>query len=128
MQEFQFIRDGKPEIVYAERWGWAAAFNDGTEMKQFGDDAIFHQVGEIDQSRLTLFCLYNISHPEKFIDIPWKVGMKIVHGYKKFMENGRVLHERTIYKFGYKSAGRYFLSFILPDDRIVLTDDPNMIF
>lgn len=130
MQQFKYIHDGVEEIVYAERWGWSALFEDGSELKQFDESGVFHRVGEIDQEKLVLITLYKLSDHTHYISVKWEKGMRLVHGYRQHIrhyDDGRT-EKTTIYRFGYKRAGRFWLNYVMPDDSIVLSDDIDPVF
>lgn len=114
-----------------ERWVWGIVYKDGTEFKQFGDDGIFHQIGEINQDQIAMAVLYKPEDPEnKRIDIPWKDGMKIIHKYRNLILNAGTEDEirHKVYIFGYKNGDQYHFNYILPDDRIIMspTDDVDV--
>lgn len=119
--------NGKEIEIAPERWVWGCIYEDGTELKQFGDDGVFHRVGEIDQEKVAIAVLYNFEHPEKRIDIPWKKGMRLIHKYRNIVFDYMSESSRTVrvYIFGYKDGDQYSYIFILPDDRIVFSNDIN---
>lgn len=97
------------------------------ELHQFGDDGIFHQVGEIDQDRVQLVTLYRYDDMTKRVDIPFREGMKLIHKYRNVRPAGYKDFIR-VYMFGYKYEGSHAFYFILPDDRVILspTDDIDL--
>ncbi len=113
-----------------ERWGWGIVYKDGTELKQFGDDGKFHQVGEINQDEISMAVLYKLDDLGKRIDIPWKDGMRLIHKYRNIVlnYNGPEDQQRKvkIYVFGYKDGDSYSYLFVLPDDRIVFSPTENL--
>ena len=111
--------------VNIERWAWAVVYNDGTQLRQFGDDGIFHQIGEVNQGIVKLFVMYKPEDERKRIDIVFQPGMRLIHKYRnvkpyysdKFIK---------VYMFGYKYKNQYAYNFILPDDRIIQSPIDNI--
>ncbi len=127
--------NGKDIEIALERWVWGVVYEDGTELSQFEvtvvdgkvTGGVFHRVGEIDQEKVVMAVLYNFEHPEKRIDIPWKKGMRLIHKYRNIVfdymsENKR---EARVIMFGYKDGDHHSVMFILPDDRIVFSNNPD---
>lgn len=108
-----------------ERWVWGVVYKDGTELKQFGDDGIFHQFGEINQEEVAMFVMYKFDDDSKRIDLPVE-GKQIFHFYRNLVFDMLTEGERKVraYCFGYKDkeTGASAYHFILPDDRIVISD------
>jgi hypothetical protein len=126
-KQYTFIRDGVSEKVSPERWGWGVVYNDGTELKQFGDDGIFHQFKEIDQSKVKMFVMYNLDNQSKRIDVVVDPARtQIFHLYRNFiLEVGADMGRRVkVYIFGTKDrkTGVTQYNYILPDDRILKAD------
>lgn len=118
--------------VQPERWVWGVIYKDDTELHQFGDDGIFHQIGEVKQDQIKMAVLYRYGGPlERRIDIPWRDGMKLIHKYRNIVLNAGNLQEKRIkiYIFGYKYGDQYNLNYVLPDDRMVQSpkDDVELI-
>jgi hypothetical protein len=121
----QYIFKNTGEEVALERWAWGAIFVDGSELKQFADDGTYHQIGEIDQSKLSLFVMYRTDDPNKRIDMSFKEGMRLVHKYK--MVKPYYMQDFVrVYCFGYNKAGQEHRVFILPDDRFIVADHENV--
>lgn len=121
--EYKLPKTG--ETVALERWAWGAIYTDGTELKQFADDGIFHQIGEIEQDRLAMFVMYKPEDPKKRIDMPFKPGMKLVHVYKMCRPYYMQDFVR-VYCFGYNKGDQQHRVFILPDDRLIMADHENV--
>lgn len=124
--DYTFVRDGVPEAVELERWGWGVVYKDGTELKQFGDDGTFHQFKEVVQENVAMFVMYNTGDPvalKKRIDIPVVEGMQIFHFYRIVVLAGGSGEERRVrcFVFGWKLDGATTYTFILPDDRIIVS-------
>lgn len=117
-----YNNNGKAEEVKEERWGWGVVYRDGTELKQFGDDGIFHRFAEIDQERVAMFVMIKPDGTGR-VDMPLPEGVQIFHFYRQLVLNANTPEEKriTIYCFGWKDkktkAEHYH--FILPDDRMV---------
>lgn len=126
-QTYKFIRNGVAEKVQREAWRWQAHYTDGSVLKQFDDDGIFHQFAEIDQSRLMWFKMVHDTAPEQILIFP--EGAKLVHKYINTILNAGTVDERRIrlYAFGYQLNGQNHFIAILPDNTVVVTDDFNNI-
>jgi hypothetical protein len=109
------------EEVSEERWGWGVVYKDGTELHQFGSQGDFHQVGEIVQENVHLFVMYKLDDPSKRIDLIVPQGAKIIHKYRH-IRPFYLAHFVKVYILGYKKGDHYCYNFILPDDRIVVSD------
>jgi len=131
MQNYTFIRDGKPERVIPELWRWEATYIDGTVLKQFGDDGIFHQFGEIDQEKLTVFKMVSPDFPQVYSIAINPGEMKVIHYYKNLILGAGSPSEARvkIYVFGFeqKVFGHVAKSLfvITPSNELVCTNDIN---
>lgn len=126
-----FFTENEKEIeVPIERWAWGVVYEDGSELHQFedrGEQGVFHRIGEIEQDKIKMAVLYQPENLSKRIDIDWKKGMRIIHKYRNFVfdymsENPR---KEKAYIFGYKDGEAHSILFILPDDRIVFSSNPD---
>lgn len=91
------------------------------ELHQFSKDGTFHQIGEVDQDRVKMFVMYKPENPMKRIDMPIQPGMRLIHKYKNVKPF--YLDEFVrVYMFGYKDGDQYSYFFILPDDRMILSN------
>ena len=124
--EYKYTNEkGEIEIIQPERWVWGVVYDDDTELHQFGSDGVFHRIGEIDQDRVKLATLYKLSDMSKRIDLPFQKGMKLVHKYrniKPFYLDSFV----KVYMFGYKLEGKHSFTFVLPDDRLIVSPVDNV--
>lgn len=128
MSDYKFYRDdiGKWVEAKPERWRWVAQYTDGSELKQFGDDGIYHQFREIDQQRLHTFSMVSDERPP--LVLAWVPGRKLIHFYNNYVKkdsNGTTL--TRIYCFGYEEKGHKVIFCIMPDDGIVITDDQEKV-
>jgi len=48
------------EVIEPERWIWGVVYKDGTELHQFGNDLIFHQIKEIKWAEVKMFTMYKL--------------------------------------------------------------------
>lgn len=122
---WKFNRNGVWEDVEPRRWVWGAVYTDGTELKQYGDDGIFHQIGEVEQDRLKMLVMYRLDDPEKRYDLVITEGMKIFVFYlntKPYYLDEFI----TTTVFGYSKNGQKHYLFILPDDRVIVSDIENI--
>lgn len=94
-------------------------------LKQFDEETgEFHQIGEIEQDRLEMFTMYKPSDPDllKRIDMPFNSDeMKLVHKYKMVKPFYLDQYVR-VYMFGYNKGKQTHRVFILPDDRMIVSD------
>jgi len=110
-----------------ERWVWGIVYKDGTEISQFGGDGTFHRVGEVDQDRIAMAVLHRFDDFSRRVDIPWRAGMRLIHKYRNIVLEAGTEAERQarVYMFGYKDGAHHSVLFVLPDDRIVFSNDPE---
>jgi len=118
-------KDGREIEATLERWGWGVVYKDKTELRQFGDDGVFHQFAEIKQDELEMFVMMMTDGSEKRIDMA-VTGKQIFHFYHNIVLNMLTPEQRKIrvYCFGWKDkeTGATSYNFILPDDRVVIAD------
>lgn len=115
--------DGKETEVALERWVWIVVYKDNTVLSQFGEDGIFHQIGEIEQDRVARAMLAKTDDRSQVIEIPWEDGMRIIHKYRNIVFNALSPEERRVrvYIFGWKKGQEHVYIFVLPDDRIIIS-------
>jgi len=135
------------EHVLEETWQWEAHYDDGTVLKQFDDTQkapeqygseayVFHQVKEIDQTKLHVFKMVNPQAQKEYTLIFNPQYMKLVHFYRHPTLNMLTPAEIKIklYCFGYKilikRPGEYGgdialpnYNVITPTDELIITDD-----
>lgn len=131
--KYIFNRDG--EIIDAgekELWCWEAVYDDGEVLKQFGDDGVFHQFKDINQTKLAQFKMVSEVKPP-FIIIFNPKKMKLIHFYKRTRLNIGADNETffTVFCFGYetKNFGRTnkVNLMIMPNGETIITEDTNLI-
>ncbi len=127
--KFTFNREGKNEDVELERWIWGVVYKDGTELQQFetkGYKGIFHQIGEIDQSKVKRFILAKAQGGQS-ICILVPEGARLIHKYKNdvFLISEKEIRCKT-YVIGYQFKSQFFLNYILPNDTIVQSNNPDL--
>jgi len=113
--------------ITPERWCWGVVYKDGSELHQFDNKGIFHQIKEIKMENVKLFSMYKLYDIKKRIDLVVMPDMQIFHFYRnikpyysdKFIK---------VYVFGYKIRGtsKTNYTFILPDDRIIIANKDNI--
>lgn len=113
-----------------ERWVWGVVYKNNTELHQFGDDGIFHRIGEINQEEVKMFTLYRFDDMTKRIDMPFQTGMKLIHKYINFhqAEWENLNETKRIYVIGYKIRDVHHYTYVLPDDRIIISNEDNIDF
>ena len=118
---------GELEIVESEKWVWGVVYKDETELHQFDKDGNFHRLAEINQKEVELFTMYESEGTGRY-DIVMPEGARIIHKYRnirpfymdKFVK---------VYMFGYRTGKKefeYHYHFILPDDRMVISNKDNI--
>jgi len=114
------------EKVELEMWVWGVVYKDGTELHQFDSEGTFHQFKEIKLDQVKLFSMYQPNDMEdKRYDIVVTEGMQIFHFYRN-IQPFYLDHFVKIYAFGWKKDGKASYHFILPDDRMVMSDVDNV--
>lgn len=118
-------KDGQEIEATPERWAWGVVYKDKTELRQFGEDGIFHQFAEIKQDEVEMFVMYQLEDMGKRIDLVAE-GKQIFHFYRNLILSAATPEEHRVrvYAFGYKDkeTGATVYHFILPDDRMVVSD------
>jgi hypothetical protein len=122
-----YLQKGAEKIeALPEVWCWGVLYKDGSQLNQFRDeDGSFHQFGEIKQEEVAMFVMYQFGNMEKRIDMVVE-GKQIFHFYRNMILNHGTGEERRlrVYCFGYKNkeTGEAVYHYILPDDRLVVSD------
>lgn len=113
------------EKVELQKWVWGVVYKDGTELHQFDSEGTFHQFKEINLSEVKMFTMYRSDDMGKRYDIVVTEGMQLFHFYRNvrpyYLEN-----YVRVYAFGWKKGGQESYHFILPDDRMVMSDKNNV--
>lgn len=127
---FRFVRNGVGEEVKLERWKWLAYYSEHDFIEQFDEKTeTFHQISEIDQSRLEYFAMHSSEDPRKLHILHFKPGMELIHYYRNTVLNAGTAQEvrYKIYCFGYaeKIADQVRKTVIMihPDDTVRITND-----
>ena len=125
---FDSKEEGRIEIPI-EKWGWAVVYKDETFLQQFDNqNQRFHQIGEVDQSKLALVMM--VPHDMQALSsliIPWEDGMKLVHKYRNIVLDAFGEPRKfRIYIIGWKRGSESFFHYILPDNRIISSTDENL--
>lgn len=130
--EYKFIKDGQEIPAKKEIWCWEATYTDGTTLKQFGDDGIFHQFKEIDQTKLHFFrMVHETKSPYTLLFNPSK--MKLIHFYRNSRLNIGTDQETflTAYCFGYEInfSGRVQKTMVMltPEGETIITENCDLI-
>ncbi len=119
--EYTFVRDGVPEKVALERWGWGVMYKSGAELHQFDDKGVFHQFKEIDFPEVKTFVMYRNDDITKRIDVPVFEDMQIFHFYRHIIFRNDT-RRACVYVFGWKKGDSVCYNYILPDDRVITAD------
>jgi len=114
------------EIIEPERWVWGVVYEDDTELHQF-KDGVFNQIKKIDFDRVKMFTMYKFEEPNKRIDMIVNETMKVFHFYRNVKPYYSDIFLK-VFVFGYKIKGtaETIYNFILPDDRIIITNKDNL--
>lgn len=122
VDSFKFYRDGVAEKVEREAWRWLVVYHDGTTLSQFDiATGLFHQLKEIDQSKLKIFSMVHDELPPQVL--LFEPGMKLIHLYRRLRLNDNQV-KQTWYIFGYERGKEKRFTVITPNE-IVNTSDYN---
>src|SRR3989344_4017226 len=98
MGEFKFFRQDLNQwiLVSEEVWQWEAYFENGTVLKQFDDNGLFHQFAEIDQGQLAVFKMVSRHYPQTYTLLFSDPDMKLIHFYRNtILDAGTSAEHRT---------------------------------
>lgn len=121
MENKKYILPKTGEEVALERWAWAVVYKDNSILLQFDDDGTFHQVGEIDQENIKYFVMYKPEDITKRIEIIFPEGARLIHKYRNIRPHYKD-HFVKVYLFGYKLENNFCYHFILPNDRVLISN------
>jgi len=131
MKQYKYKNEkGEIEMVDVERWIWGVVYKDGSELHQFDKDGNFHRLAEINQKEVVLFTMYKAEGSGRY-DIVMQDGARIIHKYRNIRPYYMDRFVR-VYMFGYRTGGgkgskfEYHYHFILPDDRVVISNRDNI--
>lgn len=139
MEKYKFHRIDKEkgidiwEDVLPELWRWEAVYNDKTRLKQFDGEGIFHQIREIDQSKLAVLRVYSPQYTNTFSLLFDPRYMKLIYFYRNTVLNATTSDEIKIktYCFGYENNVHgtvvKVINMILPNGEMVTTYDPTKV-
>ncbi len=120
--------DAPPEV-----WQWEVTYENGSVLKQFGDDGVFHQFAEINQSELVMFKMVSPSFPQTYTLLFSDPNMKLIHFYRNAVLNAGTNDEKHIrlYCFGYEkklgSKVQKVIMAITPNNNLIVTEDPTLV-
>lgn len=134
MQTFKFFRKDLNQWIETqpETWQWEAHYENGSILKQFGDDGIFHQFAEIDQKQLAVFKMVSPKFPQVYTILFSDPGMKLIHFYRNTVLNAGTDSEEHLraYCFGYeKRIGdktQKVIMMITPNNGLIVTEEPSL--
>lgn len=134
MQTFKFFRKDINKWIEAtpETWQWEAFYEDGSYLKQFGEDGIFHQFSEINQKKLAVFKMVSPKFPQTYTLLFSDPNMKLIHFYRNTVLNSGTDEEEHLktYCFGYeKKIGekvQKVIMMITPNSGLIVTEDPSL--
>ena len=120
-------------VAPPEVWQWEVTYEDGSVLKQFGGDGIFHQFAEIDQDQLAMFKMVSPRYPQTYTLLFSDPNMKLIHFYRNTVLNAGASDEKHIrlYCFGYeKKVGtkvHKIIMAITPTNNLIVTEDPTIV-
>lgn len=134
MQSFKFFRKDLNEWIEAipETWQWEAHYEDGTVLKQFDDQGIFHQFAEIEQSRLAVFKMVSKKYSQVYSILFSDPTMKLIHFYRNTVLNAGTNAEEHLraYCFGYEKningKVQKVILMITPNNNLIVTEEPSL--
>ena len=132
-EKWVFIEEGKEIEIPLETWVWHVVYKDGSELWQFDRQPnaegkrLFHQFKEIKTSEVEIFEMFNTDSGVRF-SIEVAPDMQLFHFYRRSrLEIGTPQETHvTFYVFGYKQDGNAHYHFILPDGRVVITNNKDI--
>ncbi len=135
MATYKFFQKKTGQWIEAEEevWRWEAYFSNGQILKQYSDDGLYHQFGEIDQSQLALFKMISTQSPQVYSVIFADPDMKLIHFYRNTVLAAGSEHEKHIrfYCFGYEkkiaSRTQKVIMMITPEGNLIVTEDPDLV-
>lgn len=125
-----FRKDTKEwENVKPETWTWEAYYEDGTVLKQFDDEGIFHQFQEIDQKKLAVFKMVSPINPNSYTILFDEPGMKLIHFYRNTVLQFATPNQTKVklYCFGYEKKGQKVVMAITPNNELIVTHDIDIV-
>ena len=131
MAYFYTDEEGLRQEVAIEPWVWGAIMKDGSEIKQFdAEKSQFNRFSDLKQEELSLVLLFKPEDFSKRIFLPVEEGMQVVLLKRTTIFEAATPEERRadVYVFGYKKGSASNFFYILPDDRIVMSQDFNLDF
>ena len=120
-------------VAPPEVWQWEVMYEDGSVLKQFGDDGIFHQFAEINQDQLAMFKMVSPQYSQTYTLLFSDPSMKLIHFYRNTVLNAGTGDEKHIrlYCFGYeKKVGakvQKAIMAITPTNNLIVTEDPTLV-
>lgn len=125
--EYKFFRISTKEWEKVDLvdWVWEAKYKEGkADLKQYGDDGIFHQIAEIDQRKLKVFVMRSIRTGHVTL-MMFPKGAKLVHLYQNHILEYGSPDQRNIriFVFGYELPDSKVIMAIMPDGSLVHTNN-----
>lgn len=116
------------EGVAPEAWEWEALYTDGTILRQYDEKYVYHQLIEVDMTKLRSFSFFSRDFPQKYILSPSFDESELVCFYRQTTQNlaSKTPKKTTFYVFGYKKLTEErpkTFNIILPDGNLLVTDD-----
>lgn len=136
MRNYKFFRKetGEWEDVTQEEWFWEAVYEDGNRLLQFDENGMFHQFGEIDQSKLAVFKMRSEKHSQSYTLLFSDPKMKLIHYYRNVVLNAATEDEKRVrfYCFGYEKEGvrnknQKLVMIITPNNELITTENPDLV-
>lgn len=135
MPNYKYYRQDLDKWINAEPeiWQWEVVYEDGGVLKQFGDDGIFHQFVEINQSQIAMFKMVSTQYPQGYTLLLSDPNMKLIHFYRNTVLNAGTSDEKHIrlYCFGYEkkvgSKVQKVVMAITPTNELIVTEDSDLI-
>lgn len=126
---YKYKEDGETkEMPNNERWNWGVQYENGEELHQFGNDDWFHSITEVEQDRVALFSMYKPDDMSKRHDLVVTEDMQLFHFYRHthahYFKNTN--DTVKVYVYGFKKDSVASYHFILPDDRLIVSDVDNI--
>jgi hypothetical protein len=127
---FTYLGPNGVETVDGEPWFWVARYNDGLSLAQFdAEDKTFHQFGEIDFSRLSVFEVRRAVAGGQVFSVCMTPGMRpVFFSRTQRLHIGTPMEQRVkLFCFGYQETlgGRNVKCILTayPDGSVTVAND-----
>ena len=83
-------------------------------------------IGEVDQDKIQLFTIFNAKLPWQRYDVVMQPGMRFFFLQRRLLVGHLDMKEFEVYVFGYKQGNQHHFTYIMPDDRVYMSNEDNV--